>query len=266
MTSIVGILNITPDSFSDGGDYLSPEAAAEKSIEMVKDGAAVIDVGAESTRPGAIAISPDEEWKRLYPVIDLLRNCDLNAWISIDTRHPENAVKAIHTGVDWINDVSGFTSKKMIDAVADNAVNIVVMHNMGIPADKNKTIPNDQDPVDYICHWADNKLKELELSGIDRERIIFDPGIGFGKTPEQSYEIIKDVKAFKKLNTRIMIGHSRKSFLSLVTDKEAKNRDTETAAFSSYLAANTVDYLRVHNVKANMKAINNKVTALPRIK
>jgi dihydropteroate synthase len=266
-TSLVGILNITPDSFSDGGIFNNAEAALEKAKEMVKNGASIIDIGAESTRPGATLLSSEEEWKRLAPVLEILRENDINAWLSIDTRHHDNAIKAIHTGIDWINDVSGFSSHKMVEAVADNAVNIVLMHNMGIPADPQKVISENDDPVKVIIDWGLERIDNLIKYGINKNRIIFDPGIGFGKTPQQSYEIIKRIEEFNKLKIRILVGHSRKSFLNLFTNKKPQYRDDITAIFSAYLADKKVDYLRIHNVKVNKQAINNcKKYGLPILK
>ena len=254
MSALVGILNITDDSFSDGGLYNNPDTAVIQARKMVDEGASVIDIGAESTRPGAKSIHHEEEWKKLLPMLEAIRSSELNAWISVDTRNPETALKAILLGVDWINDVSGFSSKKMIEAVKDNAVTIVVMHSLGIPANPDVTIPENENVVKTVYQWAENKISELESHGIKKDRIIIDPGIGFGKTAEQSLRLIKNITEFIKLGVKILVGHSRKSFLKLFTDKPANERDHETCRITSYLAYHNVDYIRVHNVIENSKA------------
>mgnify|MGYP002784396321 CR=1 FL=1 len=256
-TSLVGIINVTPDSFSDGGSSVHFEEASALARKMVKEGASVIDIGAESTRPGAKTISPDEEWKRLGPALEAIRKTDLNAWISVDTRNFETAQKAILLGIDWINDVSGLENQKMIELVANNAVNVVVMHNLGIPADKNLTISENENPVQIVTEWAKNKILQLEKYGIKKERIIFDPGIGFGKTAQQSLDIVMNIASLRQLGVRLLVGHSRKSFLNIFTEKKPEQRDYETSIFSSYLANAGVDYLRVHNISVNKNAIEN---------
>lgn len=256
-TSIVGILNVTPDSFSDGDQYLDPDFAYKHANKMVKEGASVIDIGAESTRPGAKTIDPEEEWRRLGPILKKLRDSDLNAWISVDTRNPETATKALLEGVDWINDVSGLDSPQMIELLAKSEVNVVFMHNLGVPANKNIVIDENKDVVMVIKEWATKKIEALMENRINKTRLIFDPGIGFGKTAEQSLEIIKRINEFKELGVRLMIGHSRKSFIGLFIDKKAEDRDKETAEISSFLAHQSIEFLRVHNVRANLDAINN---------
>lgn len=264
MTAIVGILNITPDSFSDGGSHTHPEAVLESAKAMVKAGASVLDIGAESTRPSATPLSPEEEWKRLAPVLDILQDTDtINAWLSVDTRHAETAKRAILTGVDWINDVSGFTDPKMLEAVVDSEVKICCMHHVTIPADPKITLPDDCDVVGEITRWAEKTINRLINAGIARDRIILDPGLGFGKTAQQSWELLERVDELTALETPWLVGHSRKSFLSLITDKKAAARDPETATVSSYLANEGVQYLRVHNVTANADAMKSPSTSLP---
>lgn len=267
-TSLVGIINVTPDSFSDGGLHNSPDAALDQARRMVKEGASVIDIGAESTRPGAKTISPEEEWKRLGPVLEKLRESELNAWISVDTRNPETAAKALLAGIDWLNDPSGLANPKMLEEARKSAVNVVIMHNLGIPADPNKVMPEKEDIIVSIVSWAAMKIDELTKQGIGMDRIIFDPGIGFGKTAEQSYTIIENIEAFKKLGVRLMVGHSRKSFLKAFTDEPAHERDEITAKFSSWLANLDVDYLRVHDIKTNKKALRKRknTPTLPKAK
>ncbi len=238
---LVGIINITPDSFSDGGVNLDPAVALENIYNLINDGADVIDIGAESTRPMAVPISQEEEWARLETVMPSIKK--LPVPVSIDTRYAKTAEKAILHGAGWINDVSGFSSTDMVDAVRDSDCKLVVMHSLSVPADKNIVLPLDCDPVEFLISWAERRFADLKAAGIDRERIIFDPGIGFGKNAGQSNAIIQGVGRFKVLGVPILIGHSRKSFLG------ANSGDDATVKTSHFLADNGVDYLRVHNIR-----------------
>lgn len=240
-SKLVGIINVTPDSFSDGGKNFTPQAAIYSINELIKDGADIIDIGAESTRPNATPISPEEEWARLEPVLKNIS--DFSVPVSIDTRYAKTALQALKLGAGWINDVSGFSDPEMVKAVRDSDCRLVVMHSLTVPADKNVILLPDEDPIDLILAWAQKRFAELEQAGIDRERIIFDAGIGFGKSAEQSMAIIKGITRFKELAVPLLIGHSRKSFLGDDRNDEA------TLKISQYLADRGVEYLRVHNVK-----------------
>lgn len=254
-TSLVGILNVTPDSFSDGGIYSVAKDAYAHAVQLVKDGAHVVDIGAESTRPGATPITPEEEWRRLEPVLTILTHEAINAEISVDTRHPETARRALALGVDWINDVSGCTSQEMIDVLRNASCRIVVMHSLTVPASKEHVLPDNVDPVVTVRAWFQAKLDELTAAGIAAERIIFDPGIGFGKTAVQSLELIRRADELRIPGTQLLFGHSRKSFLSTGGNLSLAERDAATCRVSTDLAKNVVDFLRVHNVAANFKAI-----------
>lgn len=254
-TTLVGILNLTPDSFSDGGMYASANAAYAHAVRMVEEGAGVIDIGAESTRPGAVAIAPEEEWRRLEPVLTRLASAGLHVKISVDTRHPETARRAIALGVDWVNDVSGCTSQEMVNVVRQSACRLVVMHSLTVPASKEVVLPDDVDPVATVRTWFQEKLQNLMRVGITAERIIFDPGIGFGKTAVQSLELIRRADELHVPGTQLLFGHSRKSFLSPQNNLSIEEKDEATCTVSAYLAEKGVDYLRVHNVAANLTAI-----------
>lgn len=256
-TKIAGILNLTPDSFSDGGLYDRPEHALSHITKMIDEGVDIIDIGAESTRPAAQKLTHSEEWKRLAhlpQMIDIIHQA--HTLISIDTCHPETAKKAVLQGVDWINDVSGFVSDAMIDVVKDSDCKLVVMHSLGVPTDPGTTLPLGCDPLDEIGQWASQKIADLKKRGIAKDRIILDPGIGFGKTPQQSLEILLRVEELKIHRLPILIGHSRKSFLSLFTEKTAEDRDEATLGFSAFLMNADVDYLRVHNVSRHVTLRN----------
>ncbi len=263
---IFGILNLTPDSFSDGGEFISTEKAVAQARKMMDRGALAIDIGAESTRPDAELITPEVEWQRLKPVLNSLSSPygstigsprkdpavkpQDDVVISIDTRNPTTARRALqYNNVKYLNDVSGFTNPEMLAIAANAGVHIIAMHSLSVPADKDITLT--APPVKTLLEWFSFKLIEFTKSGIDPEKIIFDPGIGFGKTPEQSRELIKHApelaRACHKLGCRILYGHSRKSFLG----GDIASRDVETAEISRYLQSAGVDYIRVHNIELN---------------
>lgn len=250
---LVGVVNITPDSFSDGGKFLSPDKAVEQALYLIHSGAEILDIGAESTAPNSTAVDPKTEWERLIPVLAAIREIQhefvIPPKISIDTRHAEVAAKALNVGVDCINDVTGLSDPGMREVMAASEKPCIVMHHVSIPASRDHVIQRDIDPVKMIYSWAEQQIELIEKSGIKRERIILDPGIGFGKVPEHSYLLIKHIEVFAALGVRILVGHSRKSFLSLFTQHVPAERDIETMAMSLYLADKPVDYLRVHNVE-----------------
>jgi dihydropteroate synthase len=246
-SKLAGILNVTPDSFSDGGESFLPEDAITQAEQLIADGADVIDIGAESTRPGATPLTSTQEWERLAPVLERLIG---KATISIDTRHPETAKKALAMGADWINDVSGLADPAMAEVLANYPQSYyVLMHSLSVPADPNQILPEEQDVVQAILHFARQKLEYLAEQGIAKERTIFDPGIGFGKNAQQSLELIERIEEFKTLGVPLFVGHSRKSFLAKFSNTLAADRDALTLEFSKKLSACGVDYLRVHNVK-----------------
>jgi 2-amino-4-hydroxy-6-hydroxymethyldihydropteridine diphosphokinase / dihydropteroate synthase len=259
-TRLVGILNITPDSFSDGDQFLDVTKGLAQAEKMVLEGAMVLDIGAESTRPGAEFVSPEEEWQRLAPILRAIKG-RAKTWpikpaLSVDTRHYKVAEKALDLGIDWINDVSGFVNSKMCELAAKSAVKCVVMHNLGVPADKSKVLASSPDICVQLLAWAKQRFDELIRIGVDPEQLIFDIGVGFGKTAEQSVYLLKNINYFRSLGCPLFVGHSRKSFLNLVTDKSYEERDFETSVFSYHLASQGVDYLRVHNVRLNSQAVN----------
>jgi dihydropteroate synthase len=250
MTWIAGILNLTPDSFSGDGEF-TPEKVINRIDAMIADGASVIDIGAESTRPGATLLSADKEWHRLAPVAGAVASRKNGAHFSIDTRHAEVARKALAAGFDWINDVSSASDPAMLQLAAETGCTLVLMHSLGIPADPKQALAKDVNPVDEVLAWGKLQLARAQQAGIDTARIVLDPGIGFGKSAEHSLALIKGITRLKALGVPVMVGHSRKSFLSLFTDKKSGDRDPETLAVSCYLAEQGVDYLRVHDVKSH---------------
>ena len=188
----------------------------QQALDLVLAGAEVIDLGAESTSPTANPIQPDTEWARLQPVIRTIHDAQTRfivpPKISIDTRSPQVASKALAMGIDWINDVSGLDDPAMRAVVLQANVTCVVMHHLNIPERRDHVLPRHQDPTQFVLDWAKIRLDELEQQGFSREKIIFDPGIGFGKMAEQSFALLKNVEVFAELGTRLLIGHSRKTF------------------------------------------------------
>jgi dihydropteroate synthase/2-amino-4-hydroxy-6-hydroxymethyldihydropteridine diphosphokinase len=245
----MGILNFTPDSFSDGNE-LSCAAKLEDLLEAFdQDNTQIIDLGAESTRPGAIPLTSEEEWGRLAAKLEFIferfRNRIFRPCISVDTYHPQTAARAAALGVEIINDVSGLTSEGMLEVLKDSNCQYVLMHSLTVPANPNVNLQVD-DPVQNIIEWAQRKIDQLDRSGVNLDRVIFDPGIGFGKTGAASVLILQQIQRFFSLPVRILVGHSRKSFLNQWGHREVGNRDSETLGVSLKLAERGVDILRVH--------------------
>jgi len=250
VTALVGILNVTPDSFAEASPSTDSEDAIARAAELIEDGADVIDVGAESTRPGARALSPEEEWSRLGPCLPRLVALaqQEGVAVSLDTRHPETARRGIGEGVDWINDVGG-APEAMAKVVAPSTVRLVVMHNVSIPADPARRLPPQADAVAEVLSFLKARVEALAKAGVARERLIVDPGFGFGKSPRQQLAMVTRAGAFSSLGTPVLVGHSRKSFLSLFTEAPAPRRDDVTLALSGVLMTLGVDYLRVHEIR-----------------
>lgn len=260
LTDLVGILNLTPDSFSDGGQWTDAGAAIDHASRLAEAGATVIDLGAESTRPGAAAVGAEEEWRRLAPVLTALRNrwpAGGGPMLSVDTRHAVTAERAVGAGADWINDVTGLTDPAMIGAVRASSADLVVMHSLGVPPGPARLDPG-SDPVDQLLAWGHDTLDRLGACGIDRGRVIIDPGIGFGKTADQTRVILAEIDRLRALGVRVLVGHSRKSFLGHWFPDlagPAGDRDPESAALSQHLASAGADYLRIHDVVGTARAV-----------
>ncbi len=256
----VGILNLTPDSFSDGGAYANFEMFKSK-VELYEESyVGVLDLGAESTRPGAIEVSSDEEWKRLAPALEYLKerykNCFFKPVISVDTRHVGTARK-VQSYAGMMNDVSGLLDKSWIQFLQQSTCDYVLMHSLSVPANPSMVLENTCDPVVELKKWLEDKLELLDRSHIDLNRVIFDPGIGFGKTPEQSLQILKRIKEFSEYPVRIYVGHSRKSFIKniqLKAEAHAQDRDWESIGISLDLSRKNVDFLRVHEAHMHARA------------
>ena len=267
MTKVVGILNITPDSFSDGGKYFHYDNAIKKLEYFIEKGIDVIDVGAESTRPNAIKISSEEEWSRLKNILpEIIKLAHKNnIAVSLDSYHSKNLSKALKLGIDYINDVSGCKDEEIIKLAKDHHVKLILNHNLGIPANKEIIIEINKDPICEVNIWFDQKINQLIKYDIDPDNIILDIGIGFGKTAIQSVKMIENIDLFKTHKKALYVGHSRKSFLKEIAhfnqfqnlSREQKllisqNIDSKTH-FISKMLFNNVDYIRVHNVDLAME-------------
>ena len=251
-TKLVGILNITPDSFSDGGMYFEPLKAQKHLIQMIEDGADMIDIGAESTRPYSAEISPKEQIERLKPIIEFIQKEKIKTSISVDTRSSEVADYVLNNGVSIINDVSGFDyDKNMPDIIAQYNAGIIIQHSKGTPANMQDS-PQYDNIIDEIYTSLKEKIEFASSKGI--KNIIIDPGIGFGKTRENNFEILERITEFYSLNCPIMIGLSRKSLLGINEDNN-ELKDTLSAALSYPLIKKHIDYLRVHNVRLHKNII-----------
>jgi len=253
-----GILNITPDSFSDGNNFYTIESAVSQTQHLIATGADIIDIGAESTRPGALQITPNTEWERLQPtLIALHKQVDLNyKKISLDTKNAITAKRAIDEfKIHIVNDVTAGYDKDMLALIAHSGVKYIFMHSLTVPPQHEKVVARNTNIISELLAWAQTKIAMYLDVGIKLEQLIFDPGIGFGKSQEQSLLIVKYIKEFKQLPVPILLGHSRKSFLQLLTNAQAKERDFATAAMAQHLKNSGVDYLRVHNVGMCLESI-----------
>ncbi len=247
-TYIMGILNITPDSFSDGGDFIEKNAAVEHGIRLVEEGADILDVGAESTRPGAEPAPLEAELVRLIPVLDELKK-QVDVPISVDTYKSAVAKAAIEHGADLINDISGLHfDPEMVKVIAQNEIPVVIMHIKGTPKNMQQN-PRYDDLMTEIYQYLADTINFAIESGIKKELIIVDPGIGFGKKIEDNYEILRRLNEFQGLGCSILIGPSRKSFVGKVLDLPSDQRVEGTAAAVAIGIKNGAHIVRVHDVK-----------------
>lgn len=255
-TKIMGILNLTTNSFSDGGNYIETDKAIEHLNKLLKDGADIIDIGAESTKPYSQEVSADAQLEKLLPILNHIKNNNIKTTISIDTRNAIVAEKCIELGANIINDVSGFEhDEHMAETLAKYPdVKIIIQHSQGSPETMQNN-PQYEHLMDEIYVSLKQKIDYALLKGIKKENIIIDAGIGFGKTKDHNFEIIKRWQELKTLNCPILLGLSRKSLLGM---SEASNdeKDIYTLALNSILINQNIDYIRVHNVEVHKKLQN----------
>ncbi len=246
-TYIMGILNVTPDSFSDGGNYTNIEIAVKHAKEMIDDGADIIDVGGESTRPGHKFVSAEEEISRISPVIKILKE-NIDVPISIDTYKSQVAEEALKLGVDMVNDVWGLTyDEDMADVIGKYDASVCIMHNQ-------EGTEYEKDIIESIKEFLENSIEKALKAGVKKEKIVLDPGIGFGKTFEQNLEVLKRLNELKTLGYPILLGTSRKSVLGNIVGGEPKERVEATVATTVSGIRDGVEIVRVHDVKENLQA------------
>ena len=250
---IMGILNMTPDSFSDGGQFADDAAAIERALAMVREGASIIDVGGESTRPGSDPVDAETEWERIGGVIAALAEREL--CVSVDTRHAEAAKRALAAGASVVNDVSGFRDAAMVDVVAKSGCGCVVMHMAGEP----KTMqvdPSYEDVVAEVRDYLAEQARVLEAAGVDRSRICIDPGPGFGKTPKQTIELMRNLHELVHLGYPVMVAASRKSYVGYAYKiEEPRERDVASAAEALLACELGASVVRTHNVAMTVAAL-----------
>ncbi|MDZ4655404.1 MAG: dihydropteroate synthase [Coriobacteriia bacterium] len=243
---IMGIINVTPDSFSDGGRFEEPLAAIAYGRELVAWGASIVDVGGESTRPGAAAVSVAEEIARVRPVIGGL--ADLDVPISVDTRHPEVARACLEVGAAIINDVSGFRDPVMVEVAAASDAGVIIMHMLGEPRTM-QAEPCYDDVVAEVGEYLTHQASVLEAVGVERERIAVDPGIGFGKTLEHNIELLRRLPEIAALGYPVLIGASRKSMIgTILAEPDPTKRLEGSLAVAAWAATHGASVLRVHDV------------------
>jgi dihydropteroate synthase len=251
---VMGILNVTPDSFSDGGKYFSVPEAVEYAVNMIEEGTDIIDVGGESTRPGAETISIDEELSRVIPVIEKIRKENPEILISVDTTKSKVADEALCSGANIVNDISGLTfDLGMADVVKKHDAGLVLMHIKGNPQTMQQN-PYYEDVVCEVYDFLSNQIKYLKKNGI--KNIFIDPGIGFGKRLEDNFELINRLEEFKSLGFPILMGVSKKSFLGKSLNLDINNRENATIAAESICMNNGARIIRTHNVKKAVEAVN----------
>ncbi len=258
----MGILNATPDSFYDKSRFFDTESAIARGQQMHKEGADIIDIGGESTRPRNVyqnsedvKVSVEEELKRVIPVISRLKDL-VPIPLSIDTMKPEVAAKAVEAGAQWINDVSGFRHPDMRAVAASTGVKICVMHMQGDPYTM-QLDPHYEGPIiDHIKNWFSNILESLLQAGVKESNIVLDPGIGFGKTVAHNLEIIHNLPQIKSLGFPVLLGLSRKNFMSKILNKPTAELLSATLAMNSVAILSDVDYIRAHDVQENRDIID----------
>ncbi len=254
----VGILNITDDSFSDGGLFTNSEQIQKQLILLLDSGAEVIDIGAESTRPGATAVTTELETSRLlsaFQVVEQVRE-ERTFKVSLDSHNAKVAARIMAKyQIDFLNDVTGFDNLMMQSLLKDSKAKAFVMHSLSIPPQGDLTLDSELNPCSQLKKWWKMKVDQLVCLGIDADQLIFDPGIGFGKTKLQSMYILNNLSEFHSVTAEVMIGHSRKSFQTFFSDRPAADRDLETALVTKDFNLAFIQYLRVHDIETQKIAL-----------
>lgn len=251
---LMGIVNVTPDSFSDGGRFIERDAAVVHALQLAEDGADILDIGGESTRPGSEPVGEAEELRRVVGVVERLRP-QTERLISIDTTKAEVARQAVAAGADIVNDISGLTfDAAMPEICADSDCGVICMHIKGTPQTMQDD-PHYDDVVSDVTTFLSDRLSELESAGIARERIAIDPGIGFGKTAQHNVDLLSNAGTLRSLGRPVLIGHSRKRFLAKVLGRPVEERTFGTIGVAIGVAAQGADMIRVHDVRETRDAL-----------
>jgi dihydropteroate synthase len=247
-TCVMGILNVTPDSFSDGGSFIEPNAAVDRALEMVEQGADIIDIGGESTRPGADSVSADDEIRRTVPIIEKIRE-QSDIPVSIDTTKSDVARLALEAGADVINDVSAFESDPaMAGLAAEYGAGVILMHMQGTPRTMQSN-PVYENVVGEVCAYLKSRITVAAQHGIAHDRIVVDPGIGFGKTTEHNLSLLRGLTTLAACGSPLLVGTSRKSFVGQLTGRKAPmDRRAGSLGAAAWAVANGAHILRVHDV------------------
>jgi dihydropteroate synthase len=254
-TLLMGVVNVTPDSFSDGGRFLHTDDAVKHAMRLAADGADILDVGGESTRPGAEPVSLDEEVARVVPVIERLRTDVPDLAISVDTRHTEVARAALTAGADIVNDVTAASAPGTLEAVRESGAGLVLMHMQGEPQTM-QADPTYGDVVDEVRDFLTERIEAAVAAGVPRERLCADPGIGFGKTTAHNLALLHDIASFRRLGVPVLVGPSRKRFIGELSGVDDPAERVEgTAGAVAWCAAYGVDVVRVHDVKEMVRVV-----------
>lgn len=255
---LMGIINLTPDSFSDGNEELNSNIVSEQIEKLMDNGADILDFGAQSTRPGSVQLSAEQEWLRIseyLPTIQFYQR-KRNFELSLDTYQASVAEKFFsQLPWDYLNDVHGLNDSQMMELLKKTGKKAIVMHSLGVPPTKEKVLNPFSNPMLQLVDWWQRHCQNLMELGLNKDQLIFDPGIGFGKTSTQCFYILQNLEQFYPIQGEILIGHSRKSFLGQLTDKLAKDRDPETALVTQDLNQAYVQYLRLHDLASQKPAL-----------
>ena len=251
---IMGIVNVTPDSFSDGGKFLERNAAVDHALKLADNGADILDIGGESTRPNADRVSVAEELRRVVDVVTQVRQAT-DRLISIDTTKAEVARQALAAGANIVNDISGLTFEpEIVDVCAESDCGVICMHILGTPQTMQRD-PHYDNVVTDVCDFLSTRLAALERSGIARDRVVNDPGIGFGKTAQHNVDLLSNIGVLRKLDRPVLIGPSRKRFLARVLGRPVEERTFGTIGVAIAVAAQGADIIRVHDVRETRDAL-----------
>lgn len=257
----MGVLNVTPDSYFVPSRHVDVDAAIQRAILLQEEGADIIDIGGESTRPSVnaygenIEVSVEEELRRVIPVIKGLKG-HLQVPISIDTQKAEVAARALDAGASMINDITGFRDHAMRKIAVDSRAEVCVMHMQGVPQTMQVNPRYEQGVIQETIEWLDKQTQLLLEDGVKQDRIMIDPGIGFGKTMQHNLQIIHHIKEYQRLGFRVLVGASRKLFMAKYLQKTSEDLLFATLGINAFLAFSTVDFIRVHDVKAHRDMIN----------